>query len=63
MYDDIKKNFPEKELHRAEDLSNKIFGKWKVLYRTNNVGKNTMWVCECMCVEHTIKAVSTKSLS
>lgn len=63
MYEDIKNIYPEKELHRAEDLSGKIFGKWKALYRTNNVGDNTMWVCECMCDKHTIKPVSTKSLN
>ena len=62
MYESIKEIYPEKTLHRAEDLSNKIFGNWKVLYRTNNVGNSTMWVCECMCDKHTIKPVSTKSL-
>ena len=62
MYDEIKKIYPEKALNRAEDLSNKTFGNWKVLYRTDNVGANTMWVCECSCKKHTIKPVSTKSL-
>lgn len=62
MYEEIKEIYPEKELYRAEDLSGKIFGNWKVLYRTDNVGDNTMWICECMCDKHTIKPVSTKSL-
>lgn len=28
--------YPEIPVGKAEDLTNQIFGKWKVLYRTNN---------------------------
>lgn len=45
--EDIKKEFPEIPIGaRAEDLSGKIFGHWKVLYRTtNSSNKLTRWVC------------------
>jgi len=63
MYDDIKLIYPEKELGKAEDLSNVRFGEWIALYRTNNDKFNkTMWVCKCSCINSTIKPVSTKSL-
>ena len=54
--------YPKKEIGTANDLSNKKFGKWTVLYRTENDGPNTMWVCECSCEKHTQKPVRTKSL-
>lgn len=48
---------------RAEDLTNQIFGHWKVLYRTiNNASNKVQWVCECDCEKHTIKPVEAKSL-
>ena len=62
MYEDIKQIYPEKSLHRAEDLTGQTFGKWTVLYRTENQGVKTMWVCQCSCDKHTIKPVSTKNL-
>lgn len=62
IYEEIKLKYPEKELHRAEDLSNKKFGEWTALYRTESQGRNTMWVCQCSCDNKTIKPVSTKSL-
>lgn len=48
---------------RAEDLTNQIFGHWKVLYRTNNTPSNKVqWVCQCDCEKGTIKPVEAKSL-
>lgn len=32
---------------KAEDLTGKQFGAWKVLYRTYNIGKSTAWKCRC----------------
>lgn len=48
---------------KAENLTNQIFGHWKVLYRTtnNNQGK-VRWVCQCDCEKQTVKAVDAKSL-
>lgn len=55
--------FKKIPIGRAEDLTGKIFGHWKVLYRTenNNQGKS-MWVCECDCKQHTIKPVAAGHL-
>ena len=48
---------------RAEDLTGKTFGHWKVLYRTtNNTSNKVQWVCQCDCKKNTIKAVDAKSL-
>ena len=59
----IKQQYPEEKIGRAQDLSNQIFGKWKVLYRTkNNSNNKVQWVCECSCEKHTIKPVEAKSL-
>lgn len=33
----------------AEDLSNRIFGKLTVLYRTENQKNRTCWMCRCEC--------------
>lgn len=42
----------------AEDLTGQIFGHWKVLYRTeNNSTGKTVWVCQCDCEKHTIRAI------
>lgn len=60
---ELKKIQPEKEVGtRAEDLSNQIFNNWKVLYRTNNKGKEVAWVCECQCENKTIKVVRSRNL-
>lgn len=41
-----------------KDLSNKIFGNWKVLtYKGEQ-----RWLCECQCENHTLKEVSTYNL-
>ena len=48
---------------RAENLTNQIFGHWKVLYRTtNNSQGKVRWVCQCNCEKQTIKAIDAKSL-
>lgn len=61
--DIIKKEFPEKPVGRAENLTGKKFGKWTVLYRTiNDNGNKPKWVCQCDCKNHTVKAVSARTL-
>lgn len=50
-----------------KNLTGQMFGKWKVLYQikdnTYSKGANrTMWMCECQCDKHTIRAVSEYSL-
>lgn len=59
----IELKYPRIKIGRAEDLSNKTFGKWQVLYRTlnDNNGK-AMWVCKCSCERNTIKPVSARTL-
>ena len=59
----IKQEYPEIEVGRAENLKEKIFNHWRVLYRTTNRGdKKVMWVCQCDCEKKTIKPVSAASL-
>lgn len=59
----IKKQFPEVLVGRAENLKGQSFGKWTVLYRTeNSKGNKTRWVCQCSCEKGTIKPVETKTL-
>lgn len=63
MFEDIKLKYPEKDIGNAEDLTGKIFGKWQVLYRTENNERNkTMWVCRCSCENQTVKPVVQASL-
>lgn len=52
----------------AEDLTGRIFGDLKVLYRVeNHRNGRTRWMCECICqnrvvvTQHELKAGSTKS--
>lgn len=51
-----------------EDLTGKIFGRWKVLYQTedhvnpNNNRHVPMWMCECSCENKTRKTVSGSEL-
>lgn len=61
---EIQKQYPKIEAGQAEDLSGKIFGRWKVLYRTYNIGNTdkVTWVCECLCDKHTVKLVVGQSL-
>lgn len=49
------------------DLTNQIFGKWKVLHQTDDyIDKNNKhyarWLCECQCEKHTIRKVIGKDL-
>lgn len=51
----------------AEDLTGRVFGKLTVLYRTENKGGRTCWMCRCECgtekavVAHDLKAGKVKS--
>lgn len=50
-----------------EDLTDRIFGKWKVLSQTDdyidNQGKHyARWLCECQCEKHTVRKVIGKDL-
>ena len=52
---------------KTKDLTGKIFGRWKVLYQvedhiTPNGTRQPMWMCECQCEKHTMKAVDAYSL-
>ncbi len=52
---------------RTKDLTNQIFGRWKVLYQVedyvNSKGvRHPMWMCECQCENHTLKAIDAYSL-
>lgn len=60
--DSIKKQYPEFPIGRADNLTNKKFGQWTVLYRTKNDDKATVWVCQCNCDNKTIKPVLARSL-
>ena len=40
MYEEIKLIYPEKDIGFSEDLTGLTFGKWKVLYRTENDNTN-----------------------
>lgn len=60
---ELHKKYPPKFLGQAENLEGKIFGRWRVLYRTlSSKDKCTLWVCRCECEKHTIKTVKTKNL-
>lgn len=60
---ELHKKYPPKFLGQAENLEGKIFGRWRVLYRTlSSRDKCTLWVCRCECEKHTIKTVKTKNL-
>jgi hypothetical protein len=40
-----------------EDLTNKTFGKLLVIERAENKNNQTMWLCECQCIDKTLKVV------
>ena len=47
---ELQQIYPQKEIGNAQDLTGRFFGKWKVLYRTNNTPSNKVqWVCQCDC--------------
>ena len=41
-----------------KDLTDEIFGKWKVKRYLGD----QMWECECQCAKHTVRAVSARNL-
>lgn len=54
-------------MSKTRDLTGKIFGRWLVLYKTDDHitprGQCVhMWMCECQCEKHTKKPVSEYSL-
>jgi hypothetical protein len=51
-------------MKKYKDLTNVIFGKWKVLHYDDIKSKNKKpyYVCECQCSLHTIKLVLLESL-
>ena len=53
---------------KTKDLTGKIFGRWKVLYQTEDYvspkGQHQpVWMCECQCDKHTIKPVKAYVLN
>lgn len=62
-YTELEKIYPRIPVGtRAENLSGQQFNKWKVLYRTNNIGTKVSWVCECQCENKTIRVVQSRNL-
>lgn len=61
MLENLKEIYPEQPVGRAQDLTNKKFGKWTVLYRTISSSKIPYWLCQCEC--GTIKPVDSVSLT
>lgn len=52
---------------KTKDLSDKLFGRWKVLYQVEDsiTPKGVhipMWLCECQCDKHTQKVINGYSL-
>lgn len=44
------------------DLTGKKFGRWTVIEKAPSQKKETMWLCECSCSNHTKKIVSGRNL-
>ena len=64
MYQELKLQYPEISVGRAQNLTGQKYGKWTVLYRRQNptVRKTaTYWLCQCEC--GTIKPVDAISLT
>lgn len=36
-------------MRRLNDLTGQVFGRLKVLSRSTNIGKQTRWLCACLC--------------
>jgi hypothetical protein len=52
---------------KVKDLTGQIFGRWKALYQIENAvdsrgWRKNMWMCECQCEKHTLKAVDAYNL-
>ena len=45
-----------------EDLTGKIFGRWKVLKVSDFYNNGAYWICECQCPNKTIRTVAASSL-
>lgn len=57
----MKNTYKEIPIGKSTDLKNQIFGKLTALYRTENRGTRTMWVCKCEC--GTIKPIPAQDLT
>ena len=56
MYED------EIPVGRAENLTNKRFGRWTVLYRVKDEGNSSCWKCRCDCgTERVVRKQHLKS--
>ena len=51
-------NYKEIPLGRAKDLSQQRFGKLTAIYRTENKGKQTQWLCQCDCGKYCVVSMS-----
>lgn len=64
----ILKEFPKfiphgKTPKNFNDMTGKIFGRLKVLYRGENYNKwGVTWICQCLCGKHTILKVRSHNL-
>ena len=52
---------------KTKDLTNQMFGRWKVLYQVDDYvtpkgQRHPMWMCECQCEKHTRKIIDGYSL-
>ena len=47
-------NYNKINLGRAKELSYQHFGKLTALYRTDNIGNKTAWLCQCECGAYTV---------
>lgn len=50
---EIKKIYPEIPIGKANNLTGQKSGELTALYRTENIGKKSAWVCKCSCGKYT----------
>ena len=62
MQNSIYEQYPKIAIGKAKDLTGQQFNRLKVLYRTKNKGKQSIWVCQCQCPKHTILTVAANHL-
>jgi len=53
---------------KTKDLTDQMFGRWKVLYQTEDYitpkgARHPMWMCECQCENRTRKVIDAYSLN
>lgn len=49
---------------KFEDLTDKTFGRWKIIMRVeNNKQGSSQWLCECECEKHTRKVILGSKLN